>query len=326
MERDAWWSELTGREPLEVRRLLDISESVSLRSFSIILGVGYAPSIQENEWRPLLLLDAEMAGMRPRLAPIPAERLDFPLPSFVYDIPNSLVLPVSRPEALSGIQVGQSVRDRFDRETVTIGIRAIRHLGGSSWQPGFITAGHAFQQGQNTEVYSVASSALGRYLSTTFGTGKRLGTVALHESPLPPDGQQRYDFAFVDLEYEEGDEWDPHGFLSELPSPPNFSAPREVTFKGGASGKAVRGTLMGALMGMECWRDCWMFGPTCAVKKGDSGSAVTAEPGGENLGVLVGRSVVGEQEHHVYVQSLARILAERLHHNGVLIEQSTNGG
>jgi hypothetical protein len=324
-DRLTWWAALTHRDPFEVQFLLDLSEQTPAGPSAEIVGVGYSPPIQQSEWRPLLLLDSRIVDTGPLLAPVPAARLGSRSPLLVEGPSDLLVLPVDPVEPMGGVYAGDSVRNRENHEVATVGVRAVRPLGFGTWQRGFLTAGHAFPDGPGSEVYSMPNDWFGRYVAATFNRGKKLGTVALHDSPSPPNPEQRYDYAFVDLEYEEGD-WDPSGFLAELPVAPDFSIPREVAFRGGASGGTVKGTLMGALMGMACWRDCWMFGPTCAVRKGDSGSAVALEPGNENLGVLVGQSAVGEQEHHVYVQSLQRLLTERLRAEGVLIEPITNGG
>ncbi len=207
-------------------------------------------------------------------------------------------------------------------------MRAIRRVGQNLWQKGFLTAGHTFPGGVESEVYRIPDGLVGRYLTSLFGVreGQRIGAVSLHESPLPLHPGREYDYAFVDLAFEDEQEWDPWGFRSQLPLAPDFETASEVTLKVGTTGVGLRGSLIGAVMKLEYWQDSWVFGPTDVVRKGHSGSAVVLYPGDENIGVLVGRSGIAERTHHVYVQSLQRLLVERLRDWEVLVEQYPNGG
>jgi hypothetical protein len=323
--------EVTARNPSEVRELLKLSEELPSERLGALVGIGYAPDITRG-WVPLIVLDAQTIGVSPAPEPMPILWRAVPPPVREVlaqdDFPEAMMLPVAPPELLSEIEPGQMIRGSSTRLAATAGVRAVRRIGEDLWQKGFLTAGHTFPAGAGSEVYRVPDGFVGRYLTSMFGVkeGLKIGTVTLHESPLPPRLGGEYDYAFVDLALEDGRDWDPRLFRSQLPPAPDFETAREVLVKTDATDRGLKGSLIGAMMKLECWRDSWIFGPTDIVRKGHSGSAVTLDPEDESIGVLVGRSAVAEHAHHVYVQSLQRLLAERLRDWEVLVEQFPNGG
>jgi hypothetical protein len=151
--------------------------------------------------------------------------------------------------------------------------------------------------------------------------------VALCESPsLPPTSgaEAAFDYAFIAVTDADEATWQQSRFVPALqPPPPLFETARRVDVFAGISGYVDDVSLWGALMDVaHVWKDCWLIGPTDAMTTGDSGSGVADHETKEHLGMLAGRSLIGERAQHLYVQSLDRLMAERLRDDGVLIEQT----
>ncbi len=313
--RDVYWARITGREINEVRLLLALSE----RSHDGVTGVGYALMEGEPdriEWRPLVLLDGEVPGVSVRdfAEGINPERagLSASVLADFADLPHALFIRAGRAQPLSGPAPGDPIRQAGSYEgPSTVGIRAIRRLDSGVWQPGFLTTGHGFPGGVGTPVALVPHGGLRRWLS--FGRPRRIGQVSVHRLPVIPNRRgddKDYDYAFVDLDSFDPDEWPQRDF--EIPigtAVEAFDMGERANVIGGVSGFVTRASVIGVLFDYESWRDCWLLNPSTAFARGDSGSIVSLVPSGNKLGLLVGLYGDEEEEHQFFVQSLERLLA-----------------
>jgi hypothetical protein len=313
--REAYWSRLTDRDPHEIQFLLELSERTPLG----VTGVGYAvvPSgSNEPGWRPLILLDADHVEVPPVAdlsRSIDRERLPADLGPYASDLPDAFFVPVGRAEPLSDPFPGDLVGpERSHSGPSSIGIWGIRRLESGEWQPGFFTTGHGFPEGIGAPVARVPKGRLRRMLTAT-GWKPRIGQVAIHRMPILPGAEsdpKDYDYAFVDLDSVDADQWSPDDF--EFPARgvfPSFDTSCAATVVCGVSGQVANATVLGAFMGYERWRDCWLLNPATAFAPGDSGSIVFLNATGEKLGLVVGRIAWDEVPHQFFVQSLERVLA-----------------
>jgi len=321
-----WWEELTGRHRGEVEFLLRLSEQPwALPQNELIAGIGYTPI---EGWRPLVLLDAERLKVPPEARPSAPEDIHLDPREVLYgplsDIPDAFVMPVGRAEPLSGLAGPGLVGEIGSRDYGTEGIRVVRSDGEDGWRPGFLTAGHAVPGGEGTAVVKLPQHRLMRQAGDLFGRrwARRVGTVAVHNSPPAggdteyPDGVESpgFDFAIVDLDQVDESTWSPSEFTSQLrPAPQTLQYAERLAVIGGVSGFVDHVSVNGALFAAEGrWKDCWMLGPTSALQQGDSGSTAFAYETGETFGMVVGATVGWGETHHLYVQSLERLMVDRL--------------
>lgn len=325
--REAFWSHLTGRNEGEIRWLLEFSERFATPE---LIGVGYALKPTEQgpvEWRPLILFDADLLGVRPQASLLDGlDRAEVPLPpGVVADLPDAYFVPTRRPELLSSPAPGDLVTPEELWRVSSVGVRAVRELAPGEWQPGFLTTGHGFPGGIGSPVFSVPRGRVKRVVGRWLGERRRIGELSLRRSPVAPGATsdlRDYDYAFVDLDLVDEAEWPLDAFCiptSQLSSY-DFDRSRKATVVGGVSGRFERATVIGALMDYEHWKDCWLLAPASGFAPGDSGSVVTLNETGKTLGLVVGRTVWDDTPHQFFVQSLERVMAEGLGDLGVRLE------
>jgi hypothetical protein len=154
-----------------------------------------------------------------------------------------------------------------------------------------------------------------------------IGEVVLHESPFGSGVPPTYDYAVVELANTNEAQWQEDEFVPGLAAAGTYEKPKRVRVLAGPSGFVEAASVFGVCMNVEdLWRDCWTLGPSSALKDGDSGSTVVDWQTGEPLGTYVGRAELIDQTNHLYVQSLDRVITERLAAEGILVERLPKRG
>lgn len=310
--------------------MLELSEQLRSPKFASVLGIGYSFG---EKTRPLVVLDSRRIGVPP--APRPLELRQLPqnvideVEGPFADFPDALYMPIGRPEPLSGAATGGVVGARDSRERATLGPRIVRALDDGRWQPGFLSAGHGFPRGPGTEVLRLPRAWLASRWTELLRrrTAPVLGRVVACEAPLDePEPPPAYDYAVVDIDRADEGDWDPRAFHPDLRHVGGFQRAHMVRIHGGPTGTTEEVSLSAGLTALGDWLDCWQVGPTDALEPGDSGSVVVERDTGETIGVVVGRAAHAGQAHHIYAQSLERLMAERLAPQGIRVEPFVRGG
>lgn len=319
--RLSWWMNLTGRPQREIEYLLNLSnELYSLPQSEYITGIGYAPM---PDWQPLTFIDAERLRTLPTRRPMAPGELKRALPLFrsgsFADAPDFFLWPTGLGRPLGGSAGPRLVGEAWAREFGSEGARIVRADGENRWRPGFLTAGHAFPSGIDAPVVKLPKRRLMRQAEALLGQqwAPRIGEVKNHQAP--PNGageaaEPSFDFAVVDLDDIEVGDWRREDFVSSLtPAPLMLEKALRLTVESGVSGYTDHVSVTGVLMVAERrWRDCWVLGPSTALQKGDSGSAAYVFETNEAFGLVVGSVGMEGESHHLYVQSLERLMAESL--------------
>jgi hypothetical protein len=323
-----WWMQLTERPVRELEFLLRLSEELpSLPQGELLRGIGYTLA-NGWDWSPLLLVDAELLEVPPATRPLAPAEIHADMSKLLYgplsDVPGALLLPVGPARALSGRTSWGLVGEIDSRDYGTEGVRIIRADGNGGWRPGFLTAGHAIPGGLEKAVVKLPRRRLARRAGDLFGRrwAPRLGTVAFHNSPAASDGiggsgqaeSPGFDFAVVDLDRVDADDWTAYEFAPTLaPALQEIQHAIRLAVLGGVSGYVDHVSVTGALFTAEHrWKDCWILGPSSALQAGDSGSVAFLHDTGETFGMVVGGTVGWGEAHHLYVQSLERLMADCL--------------
>lgn len=334
-----WWTQLTERPLGEIEFLLGLSEELpNLPQSELLRGIGYTFA-DGSGWWPLLLVDAELLGIPPATRPLAPTEIHADTSKLLYgplsDFAGALLLPVGPAKALNGHTGSGLVGEIDSRDYGTEGVRVIRADGnGGDWRPGFLTAGHAIPGGLEKAVVRLPRRRLARRAGDLFGRrwARRVGTVAFHNSPpasgLGGSGQAEspgFDFAVVDLNRADPDDWTEFEFAPALaPAPQEIRHATRLAVIGGMSGYVDRVSVNGVLFTAENrWQDCWILGPSSALQPGDSGSVAFLHDTGETFGMVVGGTVGWGETHHLYVQSLERLLTDCLYPEVQILTERT---
>jgi len=312
---------LTRRPQGEVEYLLNLSNELSsLPQSEYITGIGYA---LVPDWQPVAVVDAERLRVAPTPRPVPPGGLHVDLSWLrsgpFLDIPGLFLWPAGPGRSLSGPASPRLVSEQRAQEFGSEGVRVVRTDGENKWRPGFLTAGHALPSGVDAPVVKLSKRGLVRQAEALLGRrwAQRIGEVKNHQAPshdTGEGGEPSFDFAVVDLDEVEAGDWRRQDFVSSLaPAPPLLENALRLCVESGLSGYTDRVSATGALMVAERrWLDCWVLGPSTALQKGDSGSAAYVFETGEAFGLVVGSVGMEGESHHLYVQSLERLMAECL--------------
>jgi hypothetical protein len=317
----SWWVNLTRRPQGEIEYLLNLSNELSsLPQSEYITGLGYA---LVPDWQPVAVVDAQRLRVAPTSRPVPPAGLHLDLSWLrsgpFTDVPDLFLWPAGRGRSLSGSAGPRLVSEESAQEFGSEGVRVVRADGENRWRPGFLTAGHAFPSGVDASVVKLSKRGLVRQAEALLGRrwAQRIGEVKNHQAPsndIGEGGEPSFDFAVVDLDEVEVGDWRRQDFVSSLtPAPLVLENALRLCVESGLSGHTDRVSVTGALMVAERrWLDCWVLGPSTALQKGDSGSGAYVFGTGEAFGLVVGSVGMEGESHHLYVQSLERLMAESL--------------
>ncbi len=322
-----WWSMLTGRPAGEIEFMLALSEQLDeLSKTSRVVAIGYA---WLDGWRPLVLIEFDSLRRKGVYStPRPWQEIEWWRPEGpLAELQDLTVAATTRPIPAVGTGRAALVGAQNSNKFGTVGLRVIRRTD-EGWRGGFLTAGHTFPDGVGTSVVYHAPSRLRRAWRAALKLGDvPIGRVVLHESPGDSTVPPAYDYAIVELANTRSAEWRQDDFVPDVAAAGPYEKPNRVLVFAGPSGEVEAASLFGACMNVEkLWRDCWTLGPSSALRDGDSGSTVVDWQSGEPLGTYVGRSELIDRTHHLYVQSLDRVIAERWAAEQILIERRPKRG